>query len=132
MQEARLGDVSLTPGPDGGYSGRALYWPTWAAPSTTDAIKSARISLGGPVAAMIFTRSDELWNGDTHDVEKAAAYLEGTGISWRELVPRVRAELERDWQPVLRLTESLLARQRLTGEDATAVIEGPSGRGRTS
>jgi hypothetical protein len=26
----------------------------------------------------------------------AATYLEGTGISWRELLPRVRAELERD------------------------------------
>ena len=105
-----MGDITLTPDGKGGCGGRARYWPTWAAPSMTDAIKSARISLAGPAAAMIFTDSDQFWNSDNHDVETAASYLQGTGISWRDLLPRVRAELERDWQRVQWLTGSLLPR----------------------
>lgn len=86
-------------------------------------MKRARISLAGAVAPMIFTDSHPPWNDNTHDIDEAASYLEGSGISWRELLPRVRAELERDWPRVSRLTEALLARQQLSGTEAAAVIE---------
>jgi hypothetical protein len=84
--------VTIAPGLD--YLGRCTWSFSYAVPGPN--IKGARIALAGAAATMIFTDSDRFWNDKTHDVAKAATYLEGTGISWRELLPRVRAELERD------------------------------------
>jgi hypothetical protein len=77
---------------------------------------------------MVYTISDELWNDDSHDVEEAAMYLEGTGVGWQDLVPCVRADLETHWPQVVGLAEALLQRQRLTGHKAMAVIVGANDR----
>ena len=117
-----LHEVTIVPTSD--YPGSCRW--SHQLPVVNANIKDARVSLAGPVAAMIFTDSEQFWNDDTHDVEKADAYLTETGVSSCELLPRVRAELERDWPRVMRVTEALLARQRLSGQEATAAIEGAS------
>ena len=61
---------------------------------------------------MACTNSDQLWNDDVHDIEKAAAYLSGTNINTADLLSDVRLDIETHWPMLVRFADALLQRCR--------------------